>query len=376
MSELQISLLAIGIVVVLAMYAYSVWQQRQYQRKFGASFRAERADALYQHEPEKSDAEITHAETAAVGIAPEPDAVQQTESMEQGLDIESRHAMPQRAHAVDDMCSLLDAATDYIAVLSLQSPANARALDPLWQQRFDFGKNVHACGLNAANGEWEKVIAESPAHYSAFKLALQLVDRSGAVSEGRLTDFHDLVRSIGAQLQAEIDIPDAAAAAARAQELDTFCAEVDQMIGLNILPSGERQLSGAEVALVAGQHGFSLQADGAFHLLDEAGNTRFVLSDFDNAPYQHHTINQLQIGGLTMLLDVPRVEQPAHSFDEMAVLARQLAMDLHAAMVDDRRVALGEASIGKIRAQVTAIESRMLAGSVVPGSAQARRLFA
>lgn len=377
MSELQISLLAIGIVVVLAMYAYSVWQHRQYRRKFGATFKPEREDALYQPATENPVAEALAAEEAPVEtITPEaiPDRV--VEAAAEEPVIEARPVVAPRVHAVDSMCALLDASTDYVASLSLKSPASAHALDALWQHRFDFGKSVHACGLNAASGEWEKVIAESPMHYSAFKLALQLVDRSGPVSEGRLTDFHDLARKIGTELEAEAELPAVAAAAARALELDAFCAEVDQMIGLNILPSGERKLSGAEVARIAGQHGFTLQADGTFHLLDEAGNTRFSLADFENAPFQHHTLNQTYFTGLTMLLDVPRVERPAQSFDEMAVLARQVAMDLHAALVDDRRVALGEGSIARIRDQVEAIETRMLEGSVVPGSAQARRLFA
>lgn len=375
MSELQISLLVIGIVVVLALYGYSVWQQRQYRRKFGATFKPEREDALYQASPEKPATE------AAATEAPRDELLADTEdnppaaTTEPTLVTEAPPVEPQRIHAVDGICTQLDEATDYIAVLSLKSPAGAHALDPLWQQRFDFGKNVHACGLNAASGAWEKVIAESPLSYSAFKLSLQLADRSGAVSEGRLADFRELARNIATQLGAEVELPDVAAASARAQELDRFCAEVDQMIGLNILPSGERQLSGTEVARVAKLHGFTLQADGAFHLLDESGLTRFSLANYDNTPFQHHTLNQMRINGLTSLLDVPRVEQPAQCFDEMALLTRQLAMDLHAAVVDDHRVALGEASIAKIREQVAAIESRMLSGKIIPGSAQARRLF-
>lgn len=385
MSELQISLLGIGIAVVLAMYAYNAWQHRQYRRKFGAAFKPEREDALYQSSPEKSvtddSAPDTPATEASIGeLLAEPAGNTLAETMEQ---VSSGEALPgetqpresQRTHAVDGVCMLLDEATDYIAVLSLKFPAGAQALGPLWQQRFDFGKNVHACGLNMMSGAWEKVIAESPLSYSAFKLSLQLADRTGAVSEGRLGDFRDLARNIAKQLGAEVELPDVAAASARAQELDVFCAEVDQMIGLNILPSGERQLSGADVARVAALHGFSLQADGAFHLLDESGHTRFSLANYDNSPFQHHTLNQMRITGLTSLLDVPRVEQPAHCFDEMALLTRQVAMDLHAAVVDDHRVALGEASIAKIREQVAAIESRMLSGKITPGSAQARRLF-
>jgi FtsZ-interacting cell division protein ZipA len=380
MSELQISLLGIGIAVVLAMYIYSAWQHRQYRRKFGAAFKPEREDALYQSSPENSATEDADTEVPIDELLAETAAKPLTEMAER---VPSGEALPgepqpresQRVHAVDGVCMLLDAATDYIAVLSLKSPASAHALDPLWQQRFDFGKNVHACGLNIASGAWEKVIAESPLSYSAFKLSLQLADRSGAVSEGRLADFRELARNIARQLGAEAELPDVAAAGTRAQELDGFCAEVDQMIGLNILPSGERQLSGAEVARVAALNGLSLQADGAFHLLDESGHTRFSLANYDNNPFQHHTLNQMRISGLTSLLDVPRVEQPAHCFDEMALLTRQVAMDLHAAVVDDHRVALGEASIAKIREQVAAIESRMLSGKITPGSAQARRLF-
>jgi len=377
MSELQISLLGIGIAVVLAMYAYSAWQHRQYRRKFGA---AEREDALYQSPPEEPAAEVSITDALAEELSDEPAVEPLTGVTEQASAAKAQPVEPlpresQRTHAVDGVCALLDAATDYIAVLTLKSPAGAHALDPLWQQRFDFGKNVHACGLNIASGAWEKVISESPLSYSAFKLALQLADRSGAVSEGRLADFRDLARNIATQLGAEVELPDLAAASARAQELDGFCAEVDQMIGLNILRSGDRQMSGTEVARVAALHGFSLQADGAFHLLDASGHTRFSLANFDNNPFQHHTLNQMRINGLTSLLDVPRVEQPALCFDEMALLTRQVAMDLHAAVVDDRRVALGESSIAKIREQVAAIESRMLSGKITPGSAQARRLF-
>lgn len=370
MSELQISLLGIGIVVVLAVYGYSWWQQRQYRRKFGAAFRHGREDALHRPSTEKSVDELLAGPAAEV------------------LDEEASQALPADSllgqtpsgeslgvQGADGVCALLDAATDYIAVLSCKSPASGHALAPLWQKRFDFGKSVHVCGLNAARGAWEKVIAESPLSYSKFKLALQLVDRSGAVSKMRLTDFHDLARDIAAQLPADAELPDVAAAAARALELDGFCAEVDQTIGLNILPSGERMFSGAEVANLAAQHGMSLQADGAFHLPDADGHTLFSLGNLDNEPFQHLTLDKMWINGLTLLLEVPRVEQPTQRFDEMAVLARRLAMDLRAAMVDDHRVALGEPGIAQIREQVAAIEKRMLSNGVTPGSAQARRLF-
>jgi FtsZ-interacting cell division protein ZipA len=219
------------------------------------------------------------------------------------------------------------------------------------------------------------VVAESPLTYETFRLALQLADRSGAVSEARLADFRDLLRDIADQIPADLNLPDVAEAAACAQRLDAFCAEVDQMIGLNILPAGENLLQGRELAQVAAHHGMTLQADGAFHLLDAQGRTLFSLSNFDNTPFQHHTLDQTLVIGLSLQLDVPRVEQPTRRFDEMAQLARAIGNDLRAAVVDDNRMTLSDAAIAMIRAQVAAIEDRMLAYPIIPGSAQARRLF-
>lgn len=354
MSELQISLLAIGVIVVIAVYAYSFWQQRQYRRQFGAAFQPKREDALYHNTVEHTP------QTLLEGT--------ETESLVTNETV--------RMNAADEACSLLDEKTDYIAEIFPRNPSGADTLAPLWQRRFDFGKSVNACGQNAETGRWEKVIAESPLTYRAFRLSVQLANRSGAVSEVRLSDFRDMARDISEYLQAEASFPDVSAAASRAQALDEFCAEVDQMIGLNLLPAGGKGLAGSEIARVAEMRGMSLEADGAFHLLDERGLTLFSLNNYDNLPFQHHTLNQMRVTGLTLLLDVPRVEQPAQRFDEMVAMGRQLAQDLRAALVDDHRVTLQDAALAHIRGQIANIEQRMLSGEISPGSAQARRLFA
>ena len=359
MSELQISLLIIGGVVVLAVYGYGWWQRRRHRHRFGAAFRHERDDVLYGKAPEKSSDEMLAAA-----------AIPQT--LPEGA--EPAEAEAEKKSGARE-CALLDTATDYIAVLTFGSPVSAHVLGPLWQQRFDFGKGMHVCGRNVSSNAWEKVIPESLLSYSAFKLALQLVDRSGAASKMRLTDFHNLARNIAVQAHAEAELPDVEATATRALELDGFCAEVDQMIGLNILPSGARLFSGAEVASLAAQYGMSLQADGAFHLPDAQSHTLFSLGNFDNEPFLHLTLEKMWVSGLTLLLEVPRVDEPTRRFSEMAALARKMAMDLRAIVVDDSRTALGDTSISQILEQVAAIENHMLHNKVIPGSAQARRLF-
>jgi FtsZ-interacting cell division protein ZipA len=352
MSELQIGLLSIGILLVVAVYLYGFLQQRGYRNKFGSTFKTQHEDVLYQSDSAQVDQLLDEDVSALVNHE------------------------SQRTTSGDEIFTLLNAETDYVVSIKLKSPLGSSVLASLWEQRFDFGKSVNACGQNAGTGRWERLIPESLPSYSAFKIGLQLADRSGSVSETRLINFHDVLRDVGEQLQAEIELPSVENAVKQAKSLDDFCAEVDQMIGLNILPGGDRLLFGSEIARVAEQHGMQLQSDGAFHLLNEHGLTLFSLGNLDGTPFQHHTLTQVRVQGLTLLLDVPRVESPAYRFDEMAILARELAMDLRAGLVDDHRVTLGDAAIAQIREQVAAIEQRMLAGKIVPGSSQALRLFA
>lgn len=346
MSELQISLLAIGLIVVAGIFLYGQWQQWRYRRNIGTQFPEPSIEAT----PSESGAHAGERQDPLISAAPVTDTA-------------------------DEVCGLLNDSTDYVATMLLKTPLSSDALETLWQRRFDFGKNVNVCGLNNASSLWERMIPESPQSYRAFRMGLQLVDRSGSVSEMRLAGFHDMLEDIAGQLQIEVKLPPVKDAVQRAQELDRFCADVDQMIGINLLTNGDRKLFGTEVANAAERLGMSLQSDGAFHLLDGYGETLLSLGASDDSAFQHHTLNQTRVDSLTLLLDIPRVLDPARRFDEMVALAQELAKALRLTMADDQRVALSDGAIAQIRAQVAATEALMHAGHITPGSAQALRLF-
>jgi FtsZ-interacting cell division protein ZipA len=63
-------------------------------------------------------------------------------------------------------------------------------------------------------------------------------------------------------------------------------------------------------------------------------------------------------------------------FEQMALLAHQLASELKGVVIDDNGRELSPISISQIQSKVHDIEVDMLAGGIVAGSAQARRLFA
>ncbi|HEU0188599.1 MAG TPA: cell division protein ZipA C-terminal FtsZ-binding domain-containing protein [Gallionella sp.] len=373
MSELQAALLAIGSGVIVAVYAFGWWQQRRYRKKFGAAFKASHADALYQESGERPQSQQPPMESMI------EDAIGRT-----------------AITALDEPCALLELRSDFIIELHLNEASLAAVLDGFWQRKFDFGKPVHVCGMALNSSRWERAIAESHALYTRFRIALQLVDRSGAISAAKLADFRDLVLGVARQIKADTAAPDIHEAHHRAAELDGFCAEVDQMVGINLVPRGERLLLCSQIAQAAALFGMKLESDGAFHLPDMrgwqgtdrrrvtvaqdndrrmAGRSLFSLVNLDAEPFHHNTLETTSSTGITLLLDLPRVENPALKFDQMMRVAHELAEELQVDLVDDHRVLLSEVGLARIREKIVEVETKMRDNGIAPGSAQARRLF-
>ena len=82
MSELQISLISIGLVVILMICIYNWWQQRQYRRKFREAFQHKHEDALYHQSSDESALNpdkqfIPSTEETPIASSIEPAAINQ-----------------------------------------------------------------------------------------------------------------------------------------------------------------------------------------------------------------------------------------------------------------------------------------------------------
>lgn len=370
MSELQAALLAIGFGVIVAVYAFGWWQQRRYRRKFGTAFKASHADVLYQ---DGGARQAMRAQQPALESMVEGAMAEAIPATDKAVGTSVADASAKAL--LNESCALLDGSSDFIIELRLDEPGPPAVLDGLWQRKFDFGKPVQVCGLTLGTKKWERAIAEGQTLYARFRIALQLVDRGGMVSAAKLADFRDLVLGVARQIKADTSVPDLDETHRHAVELDAFCAEVDQMVGVNLVPHGERSLFGNKISQAAALQGMTLESDGAFHLLNAHGHSLFSLINQDSKPFQHHTLETFSTAGITLLLDVPRVDNPGNQFDQMMHVARELARELQVNVVDDHRAALSDNGLALIRARIAGVEATMRDHGITPGSAQARRLF-
>lgn len=361
MSDLQLSLLVLGIIVVAGVYAFNWLQERSHRKRAESAFDTPRQDVLMTRanpSPEVFDIadEVLPAEEVPDPPRPAP-----------------RPVAPPRATRVATEPD--DNPIDCAAVLSSDSPFSQAALDEIASATASLPRPVRLYGSGAADGGWHPIQNDGGTRWHHVKVALQLADRQGVATRADLDKFVTAVTEIAQRVGASPALPDAAAGAAQALALDALCAEIDIAIGISVVAKPGQSFQGTTIRALAEADGLRLQADGVFHSETAAGVTQFTLDNQDPEPFFPETIRTLVTPGVTFLLDVPRASGGLVAFDRMTQMAQQFAKALDGSLVDDNRQPLNEAGLAATRRALAAVFATMESRGIVPGGPVALRLF-
>lgn len=381
MSDLQISLIVIGVVVVVGVVLYNGLQQRRYRRGAEEAFERKHEDVLL--EPGEIIAEDGRVEPQLGGSLsqefqeePSTESVESREVSQSDIVFKTVTAAPVEQKKVETGSI---STGDYVVSIRAGALIAASDLIEVLRRKFDFGRPVRWLGQRDADTPWEEITLETAAGrggYVSLQGCLQLVDRSGPVSEVSLSEFCDMVQNFAAHVHATADFPDIRQAHAQAVSLDQFCAEVDVMVGINIISKDGGAFTGTKIRALAEASGFKLETGGAFNYRDENGAILFSLSNFESAPFAPDSMRTLTTHGITFLLDVPRVKNGERVFDQMMHLAGIFSTTLGGMQVDDNRVSLTDSGIAKIKQHLGSMQAMMKARNIPAGGEIALRLFA
>jgi hypothetical protein len=369
MSDLQLGLLAIGVVVVAGVIAYNRWQEARLRRRTEGAFAARHDDALLR-------AGGAPVETVAPVRAPAAEPAPLDHTIEHTLVVDAPPVQqPPGEPAVPLSVAGLDPAVDYIAELACARPALGADLARHAQALLDEGlvRPVHWEGYDETRALWRPVGAET--RYARLRVGVQLTNRSGPLGDEDLLAFCGEVQEIALAIAAQVDFPDTDEAVARAQELDRFCAGVDVQIGLSVIGSESHAFSGSKLRSLAESAGMTIGRDGRFHRYAEDGTELFSLSNLEPMPFHAETMKTLQTRGVTALFDVPRVSASPSAFRRFIDFAHQLEQALGGVLVDDNRKPIGQAALEAIGQQLESIHRTMAARGIPAGGPLALRLF-
>jgi hypothetical protein len=370
MSDLQLSLIGLGIVLVGGVFAYNKWQERKHRKLAERVFRGDHPDVLLGRPQAAADASrepLSERLEPAIQARSERD-----DSLHEPGEAATSAQVPSGEEPPDE---LADPAIDCVVRFESAEPISGPYL---WQAQLQaMGRLAHPlcwCGLNERIGVWERITANRAGDYRRLRAALQLADRRGPLTDSELTLFLNGVQRLADEFLAVADLPLRNEVLARAEAIDRFCASVDIQIGVNVVAAGA-PFAGTRLRGLAEAAGLVLREDGMFHATDDAGATLYTLSNLETAPFAADEMKSIVTHGITFTLDVPRVAGGPRVFDRMVATARQIAAGLDGRLVDDNRAPLPDSALALIHDKVVEIEQRMAAQGLMAGGTQALRLF-
>jgi hypothetical protein len=249
MSDLQIGLLAAGVLVVAGIIAYNSLQERRARHAAERAFRSGHADALM------GDGALQRREPSFEGAA--------------RRDATLEAALP-------------DARLDYVIELSMRQLISAAAVAEHWAP---FEHRFAGRALLAASPDrsaWRPLSAARSC--AAVRAALQLASRAGPIGEAELIEFRSAADTLAARIGATVQAPEVKLAVEAARELDRLCAEADIQVVLHVVPQpGGAFDAGTAAAAIGAQAAFAVsrREDGAFSLALDVPRTAQVRRGYD-----------------------------------------------------------------------------------------------
>lgn len=402
MSDLQIAMIVLGVALVVAVWFYNFWIEKKHRQRAEQMLPRAGDDVLKVRDSEKTEPGIaplvddepairTIPEARPFQPSPHPGAVPPEPSfMDADLPLEPETATLAASGEVDFLLDIEEEACPIIPVPEEWSDGRADCLlhmefvapvpvPVLWEEHRDWSRRIDKpiqwLGLDERSGHWRTLMAQDSGSVTHLAVALQLVDRLGAVSEETLTTFIDGASRLAQRFVGNVETPPVAPLLERAQELDAFCASVDLQLSLHVLPKNTAHMSGALLKPLLEDAGLKLEGE-RFVAFDVSGTEAFALICRSATTFPAERVEAMDLIDLIFSLDVPRVAAGAQTFDRVIAFALQCASALGGQLADAHRKPLPDATIATIRGRIDELQHRMADRGIAAGGVRALRLFA
>ena len=235
---------------------------------------------------------------------------------------------------------------------------------------------IHALDKNQA---WQVLDDDNVQTYQPVlrvACSLQLADRGGAVTRSTLSRFQLAVTELALKINADLEWQDIESIQLQASELDELCIAVDKTVGFHLSHGENGAFSAAKLTALAEAQGLAANDAGCLQAFNpQSAKPSFIIFNTENQLTAFNAASDALIKSVIFQLDIPRVDECTLAFKQMVKVAKSLAVDLNANLLDANNRILNDQQIEQIFQQVDSIQDAMRLRGIEPGSEAALRLF-
>ncbi|WP_341669123.1 cell division protein ZipA C-terminal FtsZ-binding domain-containing protein [Alcaligenes sp. SDU_A2] len=338
MSDLQIALILLGILLILLVVVFNWWQDRRIRQQMQSQFPDGDTDPLMSQLSDAQRREPSMGRGEAAAADAEHDAAE------------------------------VDCTTEAVIDISFSNPVQAQDLAQALQGIQRVGsKPVRYFAECEGGGHRARLRAGES--YASMQLAVLLANRSGPLSAIEWSQLWTAAQSLAQQFDASVEGPEQNDVLRHAAALDNACADLDALVGISVRLPGP--LPAAKVIQLAKDAGF-LPYGRQLAWLADSGQPRFTAMFDGTNPTD---IQSASIERIDLLLDLPNSPADDHAFSRMATVARDLASRLDGAVLDDQGRPLPESTDQNIDEQLSNLYRRLDEAGFPAGQERTGRIF-
>ncbi|MGN6579272.1 MAG: cell division protein ZipA C-terminal FtsZ-binding domain-containing protein [Bordetella sp.] len=356
MSELQIGLIALGVLFILLVLGFNWWQDHRVRRKMQVHFPGSDKDPLLGDDAPRAQGAAAHA-PSVMAMRREP-----------GMGSGSNETMTASSAESDDLQEP-DPACEVVIDVRFGGPVR--------------GVDLQAAliGFNKAGRKTVRVFAETDTQhhrarlypeesYVSVQLAVLLANRSGPLTAIEWSQAWSRAEDLSERFEGTLEGPDQQVVLEQAAKLDDACAALDTQVGLTLSMATPQPM----VQIIGVAQGLGFVADGTRLVWPSNQNqVCFTLLRADGAAMETGTG---ATDRLYLLLDVPCSPADPRAFGRMVDVGRELASRLGAELVDDHGKPLAAGAEAGIDERLQVLFQQLDQAGLTAGGERALRVFA
>jgi hypothetical protein len=339
MSDLQIGLILLGVLLILVVVIFNWWQDRRVRQKMQEHFPERELDPLMGNSP-----------VAAGRREPAFGTIDTTQEA-----------------AADDTAEV-DPSTEVVIDISFAQAIATDQLHPAVQSFHTAGSKPVRIFAEREGGGHRARLRPGEA-YVSMQLAVLLANRSGPLTDIEWSQLWGMAQDLAERFDGAIEAPEQDEVIQRARELDEQCASLDAQVALVLQLPGTVPV--ADMTRALQEVGF-LPHGRQLAWMSDTGTPRFTAL-FDGVRPQE--VQSAGVDRVDLLLDLPNSPADEQAFSRMASVGRDLAKRLKAELLDDQGRPVREGADDAIDKQLLDLYTRLAQAGFEAGAERSVRVF-
>lgn len=348
MSDLQIGLVVIGVVIILVVLGFNAWQDRRIRQKIQSHVPVVDQDPLLgnaemRREPGlEAMASMSSMADPVLGDEAQAPHVAATEEPDELVEVVIELILPEPVSGAQ----LIQALPKHLSV-------SRKPVRVFW---VDQSGRLHT--------------RPNPAdQYESLQFAVLLANRSGPLTDIDWSKLWNQLQSIADALEGHLEGPEQTEVLQRASKLDELCATLDSQVVLTLALSDnvtvQNIVSGAQAM------GFAYQS-GVLNWIGDHGLPCFMVTRLDGESFD---VGVATVDRISLVLDVPRSPPNVKSFGRMLDVGLELGRRFGGQLIDDQGRPVVPGSDAPIDLHLQELVTKLEACGLTAGGVRARRVF-